>query len=84
MPSLTLPLIDVPAGESTFRGLLDLVRWASLAFDSLVSGAPFELSLSGIGLAFGAVAVVTLLIGTIGTSALVGVAMRSLLRSRRI
>ena len=84
IPSLTLPVIDVPAGEGTFRGLLEWVRWASLAFDSLVSGAPFELSLSGIGLAFGAVAVVTLLIGTIGTSALVGVAMRSLLRSRRI
>lgn len=84
MPSLTLPVIDVPAGEGTFRGLLDWVRWASLAFDTFVGGAPFGLSLSGIGLALGAVAAATLLVGAIGASAIVAVAMQSLLRSRRI
>jgi anti-sigma factor RsiW len=83
VPSLSLPVIDVPAGEGTFRGLLDWVRWAGLAFDALIGGAPFEMSLSGIGTALGAVATVALLIGAIGSSALLAIAMRSFLRSPR-
>jgi hypothetical protein len=84
LPSLTLPVIDVPAGEGTFRGLLDWIRWANMAFETLVAGGPVELSLSGIAGALAAAAAVTLLIGALGTSAVLGVAMRSLSRSRRI
>lgn len=82
-PSLTLPTLDVPAGEGAWNGLLDWVRWAALAFETLAGGAPFELSLSGIGLALGTTATVSLLIGALGTSAFVIVATRSLLRARR-
>jgi hypothetical protein len=83
-PSLTLPVLDVPAGEGTFRGLLEWVRWANMALETLVSVSSFELALSGIGFAIMAAAVVTLMIGAIGTSAVVGIAMKTLLRSRRI
>jgi predicted anti-sigma-YlaC factor YlaD len=82
-PSLALPTIDVPAGEGTLNGLLEWVRWAAVAFDTLAAGAPFELSLSGIGLAFGATVALSLLVGAVGTSAIVALATRSLLRSSR-
>ena len=42
-----------------------------------------ELSLSGIGFGIIAVLAVTVFVGAVGTSALAGLAMRSLLRSRR-
>lgn len=82
-PSLALPSIDVPAGEGTLNGLLDWVRWAAMAFETLAAGSSFQLSLSGIGLALGATAAASLLVGVVGTSAFVAVATRSLLRSPR-
>ena len=83
-PSLTLPFIDLSSGEGTFRGLLDWVRWANLALETLVTGAPVELSLAGIGFAVVTTTALMFLIGAIGTSAVVGVAMRTLLRTTRI
>ena len=82
-PSLALPSIDVPAGEGTLNGLLDLVRWAAMAFETLAAGSSIQPSLSGIGLAFGAMVAMSLLVGTVGASALVALATRSLLRSPR-
>ena len=82
-PSISLPSIDVPAGEGALHGLLDWVRWAALAIDALVRGAPLDVSLSAIGLVAFSIAAATLLAGTVGTSALLAVVARSWLGSRR-
>lgn len=81
-PSLALPSIDVPSGGGSFQGILEWVRRAALAVDTLAGGSPFELPLAGMGLTVGATAALTLLIGVAASSALIAVAARSYLRSR--
>jgi hypothetical protein len=82
-PSLAVPSIDVPAGDGALGGLLDLMRWAAVAFETLAAGSSFQLSLPGIGLALVGVVSVSVLVGAAGASALVAMATRSLLKPPR-
>jgi anti-sigma factor RsiW len=83
-PSLALPNIDTAAGDWPFQGILDCVRWVAVTVETLTGGSPFEVPLTGIGLAVGTTVALIGLVVIVGSSTVLAVAASSYLRSRRV
>ena len=82
-PALALPSVDHPAGDGAYQGVLDLIRWTVLAFETLAGRIPVELALPSLGTAFLAATVVVVVVGVLGSSAVVAMAAGSYMHSRR-
>jgi hypothetical protein len=83
-PALALPSVDVPAGDGSYQGVLDLIRWAVLAFETLAGRIPVELALPSLGTVCLAATAVVVVVGVLASSAVVAMAAGSYVRSRRI
>jgi predicted anti-sigma-YlaC factor YlaD len=82
-PALALPNVDLPAGDGAYQGVLDLIRWAVLAFETLAGRIPIEVALPSLGTAFLAATAVAAGVALLGSSAAIAMAAGSYVRSRR-